>query len=319
VHQRADEGGPGGSAPLLYSSRVVCGVKPYTDHEQFQACINFSDDQNINGITIDTSVDTDSATSIEADSNLSSATGRRVFFDAGIAEGVGGLNNWVDRVEIELDTTIARDWYGTYKAFLRGKQNGGSAGEVSLRLKVVSGTGGISNIGDTQITEATTDHNIIEFDTPIVIPVSSQMTPDDIGDTTSIIVQIATAANDADMYLYELVLIPVDVAWWDAEDKANTAESSTENGRRLLIDSITVPKSTTRALVQKMATDSFVASWRLDSDGPARLPAQERLRLWFLTMRTTAAASTVWLSEPEMCHSVTVEYVDRWLFGRGAA
>ena len=41
----------------------------------------------------------------------------------------------VDRAAITLNTTVARDYYGTYRVFLRGRQSGGSAGEVSVRLK----------------------------------------------------------------------------------------------------------------------------------------------------------------------------------------
>lgn len=319
VHNRSDEGGPGGSEPLLYQNRVVMGVKEVDDHEDFRAFLNFADEQNPDGVTVDVSVDADSATSIEADSVLSSATGRRVFFDAGIAAAGAGLNNLADRVEFELDTTIARDYYGTYKAFLRGKQTGGSAGEISIRLKIVSGSGGISSLTDTQVTQSTTDHEAIEFDTPITIPVSSQFTEDDIGDVTSIIVQISCAANDADLYLYSLFLHPTDLVWLDSEDQANTAESAVENGRRLVVDAIAIPKAPTRALVQKLVNDAFISSWRVDGNGLARLPAGKQVRLWFLSMRTASAGSSTWLSEPEACSSVTVSKTDRWLTGRGAA
>jgi hypothetical protein len=319
VHNRSDNGGPGGSEPLLYFNRLLMGAKEYEDHEDFRAFLNFADEQNPTGVSVDVTVDTDSATSIEADSNLSSATGRRVFFDAGIAAAGGGLNNLIDRVEIELDTTVAMGFYGTYLLFLRCKQQGGDAGEVTVRIKVVSGTGGISSLGDIQPTKSTTDHEIIEFHSPITIPVSAQMTDSDIGDTTSIIVQIACAANDADLYLYDLFLLPVDGPWIDAKDTANTAESAGEKGRRLAMDSISVPKAPTRAMVQKLETGAFVSSWRMDGNGPARLIAGKKQRLWILTARTTAAASSTWISEPEYLYTVTVDKTDRWITGRGAA
>jgi len=321
IHNRSDggAGGPGGSEPLLYQNRIVAGIKEVSDHEDFRAFLNFADEQNPDGVTVDVSVDADSATSIEADSYMSSATGRRVFFDAGIAAAGVGLDNLADRVEFELDTTIARDYYGTYKVFLRGNQTGGSAGEVSVRLKVVSGSGGISSLTDTQVILSQHNHRIIEFDTPITIPVSSQFTADDIGDVTSVIVQISCAADDADLYLYGLFLQPTDLAWLDSEDQANTAESSVENGRRLVVDAITIPKAPTRALVQKLVNDSFVSSWRVDGNGKARLPAGKQVRVWLLSMRTASAGSSAWLSEPEVCSSVTVSKVDRWLMGRGAS
>jgi hypothetical protein len=319
VHNRSDNGGPGGSEPLLYANRLLAGAKETEDHEDFRAFLNFADEQNPTGVTVDVTIDPDSATSVEADSNLSSATGRRVFFDAGLAAAGAGLDNFEDRVEIELDTTVARDFYGTYKALLRCKQQGGSAGEVSLRLKVVSGSGGISSLGDIQVTASTTDHELVEFDAPLTLPVSAQFTGEDIGDTTSIVVQISAAADDADMYLYDLFLLPVDSAWLDCKDVANTAESSLENGRRLVVDSVSVPKAPARALVQRCRDGAFVSSWRLDSNGEARLLAGRQQRLWFLAARTTAAASSTWISEPEVCFTVKASKVDRWLTGRGAA
>lgn len=319
AHNRATEDGPGGSNPLLYTNRLLCGAKETADHTNFRAYLNFADEQNPAGVSVDVSVDPDSATSIEADSNLSSATGRRVFFDASVAEAGNGLNNWEDRVKIDLGPTVARDFYGTYKALLRLKQQGGSAGEVNVRFKTVGGSGGISFTSEPQETQSTTDHELVEFDAPLVLPVASQMTADELGDQTSIVVQVSVEANDADLYLYDMTLIPTDVMWVDLEDRANTAESSVENGRRLLVDSITIPKFPTRALVQDMVSSSTVAHWRVDSNGPISLPAAKDVRLWFLAARTVSAGSTTWLSEPEMCHSITVSKVDRWLLGRGEA
>lgn len=319
LHNRSDEGGPGGSEPLLYMNRVWIGAKETASHEDFRAYLNFAGEQNAEGITLDVSIDPDGATSEEADTNLSSATGRRVFFDA----GTGGLalNTFQDRVEFELDTTIARDYYGTYMPLLICAQSGGDAGEVTVRIKIVSGSGGISKIGDTKATQTTiavNDHETIVFDSPITIPVSSQMTDSDIGDQTSIIVQISTAAVDADLFLYGLFLQPVDDAWAECEDNANTAESSLEDDRQLLLDSISIPKAPTRAVVQHKPTNAFVSTWHFDSNGEARLICKENQRLWFHFARTTAADSSVWISEPEACCSVRLSRTDRWLFGRGA-
>jgi hypothetical protein len=316
AHNRATEDGPGGSNPLLYTNRLLCGVKETANHANFRAYLNFADEQNPEGVTVDVTVDPDSATSIEADSNLSSATGRRVFFDASVANAGNGLNNWEERVSIDLGPTVARDFYGTYKVFLRLKQQGGSAGEVNIRLKTVSGSGGISAVSGPQETVSTTDHELMKFDAPLVLPVASQMTPDELGDQTSITVEINTAATDADLYLYDLVLIPTDETWVDLEDRANTAESSVESGRRLLVDSVTIPKFPTRAIVQDMVSNSNIAEWRVDGNGPISLPAKKEVRLWFLAARTVSAGSTTWLSEPEMCHSISISRTNRWLLGR---
>lgn len=318
LHNRSDDSGPGGAYTNLYMNRVWIGAKETEGHAAFRAYLNFADEQNPEGVTVDVTVDPDTATSIQADTNLSSPTGRRTFVDAGIIAAGLGLDNWEDRVAIELDTTIARDFYGTYMPLIICKQQGGSAGEVSIRLKVVSGTGGISKIGDVQVTQSTTDHELIVFTDPITIPVSSQMTDADIGDETSIIVQISVSANDADLYLYGLFLQPTDDAWMECEDNANTAESSLEDGRQLLVDSIAIPKSPTRAIVQRKASNAFVSTWHFDGNGEARIICKENQRLWFHFARTNGAGTSLWLSEPELSCSVRLSMTSRYLFGRGA-
>ncbi len=176
----------------------------------------------------------------------------------------------------------------------------------------------MSSITEAQETQSTSDHEVIEFDTPITLPVSAQMTPDELGDETGVIVQISTEATDADLYLYDMFLLPVDEAWFDATDRANNAESSVENGRRLLVDSITIPKSPTRAVVQKLEAGTNCASWVVDGDGKARLKAGTQVRLWTMAMQTSATGATyTWHSHPEILHSVKVAATDRWLLGRG--
>jgi hypothetical protein len=288
LQNRSDNGGPGGSNPQLYANRIMAGVMPVTDHENF------------------------SASSVVT--NLSAPTGRAVFFDAGLAT----LSTMADRVSIKLATTIARDYYGTFRAFLRGKQTGGSAGEVSLRLKVVSGSGGISSLSDIQTTASTTDHELIEFEELVILPVSSLFTSDELGDETAITLQIATSASDADFYAYDLFLLPTNLMYIDAKDEANTASSAISNGTRLSIDSVTLPKLLVKAVAETVSTGVYKASYRVDSNGPAGLLIQQQQRIWIMSASTSAAASNVWLSKPEALHSGLISATDRWITGRGA-
>jgi len=311
LQNRSDNGGPGGSAPLLYSNRIMAGVMPVTNHTNFRAYLNFADEQNQTGVSIDVSVDTDATTSVVT--NLSAPTGRAVFFDAGGAS----LNALTDRASIDLATTIARDYYGTFRAFLRGKQTGGSAGEVSLRLKVVSGTGGISSLSDIQTTASTTDHELIEFEELVILPVSSLFTSDELGDQTSIVLQVAASAADADFYAYDLFLLPTNLMYIDAKDEANTTTSAISNGIRLSLDSVTLPKLLVKAVAEKVSTGVYKASYRVDSNGPAELLINAQQRLWILTASTSSAGSNVWLSKPAVLHSGRVSATDRWITGRG--
>lgn len=309
---RADNDGPSGSAPDLYANRLVGGMKPTENHANFRAFLNWSDEQNPDGVSVSTAVDGDSATSLV--NSTSAATGRAVFFDASSAT----LDTMADRVALTLNTTVARDYYGTYKVFLRGKQTGGSAGEVTVRLKAVSGSGGISSLTETQALQGTNDHELIEFDELIHLPVSSLLTSSELGDQMQIVLQVATAAADADFYAYDLFLLPTDKMYFDCRDTANTSASAIDNGARLAVDSVTVPKALVRSLVQKTASGTTKAAYLVDSNGRLRLLAKEGAqRLWLLAARTTSTSDAVWLSPPEIVHSAQAWATDRWLTGRG--
>jgi hypothetical protein len=302
--------GASGGTPALATNRLLIGVKPYDSYESFRAFINFSDEQNPSGVTVDETVDGDSATSFV--NSMSGTTGRAMFFDAGSAT----LNELEDRIKITLNTTIAAAYYGSYRVFIRGKQTGGSSGEVTLRIKVVSGSGGISYLTDTQATKSTTDHELIEFDEIIDLPVSSQFTASELGDETSITLQIATEQSDADFYAYDLFLLPTDNYYVDASDAANTAASSIVSGERLVIDSIAVPRVSVRG---KAETDTGLikATYEVESNGQFQVLTSKQQRLWFLSAQTQSAGTNIWHSKPAQVHSVQLWTTDRWLTGRG--
>lgn len=311
LNNRSAAGGPGGSSPLLYQNQFWLGVKDVSGHENFRAFLNYADEQNPDGVSVDVSVDADSATSIEADTNLSSATGRRVFFDAGIAAAGAGLDNMADRVGIDLSTAVATNYYGSYRVMVRCKQQGGTAGEVSMRLQVVFGSGGSTALTDTQLTQTTDDHHLIAFTQPINLPINNLLTDSEVADEISLVLQIAASASDADLYLYDIFLLPTDTRFIDSRDLRNNAASSVEAQKRLLVDSITIPKTTIRTLVQDTASGVINASWRVDSQGPMILPVGEQVRVWVLSARTVSTADSTLISQPEGVVSVRGWKVER--------
>ena len=311
LNNRSAAGGPGGSSPLLYQNQFWLGVKDVVGHENFRAFLNYADEQNPDGVSVDVSVDADSATSIEADSNLSSATGRRVFFDAGLAAAGAGLDNMADRVGIDLSTAVATNYYGSYRVMIRCKQQGGSAGEISMRLQVVFGSGGSTALTDTQLTQTTDDHHLITFTQPINLPINNLLTDSEVADEISLVLQIAASASDADLYLYDMFLLPTDTRFIDSRDLRNNAASSVEAQKRLLVDSITIPKTTIRTLVQDTASGVINASWRVDSQGPMILPVDEQVRVWVLSGRTVSTADSTLISQPEAVVSVRGWKVER--------
>jgi hypothetical protein len=187
-----------------------------------------------------------------------------------------------------------------------------------LRLKVVSGSGGISSLSDIQTTASTTDHELIEFEELVILPVSSLFTSDELGDTTAITLQIAAAETDADFYAYDLFLLPTSLIYIDAKDEANTASSAISKGIRLSLDSVTLPKLLVKAVAETVATGLYKASYRVDSNGPASLLISQQQRIWVMSASTTAASSNIWISKPEVLQSGLIGATDRWITGRGA-
>jgi hypothetical protein len=244
---------------------------------------------------------------------LNTATGRVIFHDASSST----QDAMADRVKITFSTTVASAYRGTYKAFIRGAQNGGSAGEVKLRLKVISGSGGITYLTDTQATKSLL-RELIEFDELINIPVSSQFTDDEVGDETSITLQIETTETDSDYYAYDLFFLPVDNCYVDVTDEANTSSSAVGNGERVTVDNISIPRVLIRAKAEDTATGTIKATYAADSNGAFQMLSQTKQRLWIMAVQTQAAGTDIWRSRLEQVHSVRLWLTDRWLTGRGS-
>jgi hypothetical protein len=311
VNNRSAAGGPGGSAPTLYSNGYMIGLKRVTDQENFRAFINFADEQNPEGIDIDVSVDTDSASSLASPGAgvwMPHAVDRHAFFDASSAT----LNTMSDRVAVNISTTLASHYYGTYRVFLRARQSGGAAGDIKLRIKTVFGSGGATQISDRAVLRSvTTDMELIEFKQAITLPINDLIPSSEVADKAQIIVQIETSSSSADLYLFDLFLLPVDLAYIIASDLANSSASPVADDNRLMVDSITIPRIPIRGMNQDIATGQNIASWRVDSSGPWALPPEEKIRIWMLSYATLSTSDTTRVSNHEVLHSLKLFKTER--------
>lgn len=315
LNNRSSAANPGGGGVALYSQRAIMGVKSVSGHEKFRAFLNFADEQNPDGVTV--ASEHAAATLVN---DIASPTGRAVFIDATSVS----LNTMADRASITIDTDTARDYYGKYRLYLRGHQSGGSAGEVKVQAKIVSGAGGVNFLSDRQVWRFQDDHYLLEFDEIITLPTSSAFLPSDIGDETKIIIRTEHEQNDADLTLYDAWLLPVDLSYVDSQDLANSNNSANGPDAKLLVDSISTPKVDIRTIVKHRSSDLIKATYLADSGGDSggefTIPKAQAVRIWILTARHAGAVgTTTWVSEPEVTHSAKAVKVDRWLFGRGLA
>jgi hypothetical protein len=217
-----------------------------------------------------------------------------------------------------LSNSVARDYYGTFHAFLRGKQTDGTAGDIGTRLSVRTGSGGITYYTETKYFTTTNDWQVIDLGR-VTLPASSLIKTSELADTTTVAIQVSAANATPDMYIYDLILIPTDEWVGEFIDTANSADSTVEQSKMLEIDSLTNPKQTITAKVKSADANEFVSSlWQVNSNGPAMLQSKANQRLWFFACRTASAGSTEWVSYPSTLHAVKIYKNEQYLGMRGS-
>lgn len=307
----SDYDGPGGSAPNLYSNRVVTGLRSTSRGNAFNAFINLSLVQVGDGITLSLGTNTTFVLDVTAP-----AVWRATY-------NPGGVEAMATRATIAIGGGIAPDFYGTFHAFLRAKRTAGVSTDLTVRLQVATGSGGITFTTVSQQLQTTTAFEVLDFG-EITLPVSSSFKSTDLADTTEIRIQASAASGTPDLYLYDLILIPVDEWSADVVDFANESDSDVgrSNGiaKLLDIDSVTDPRIDIKGLVRTADASEFITSeYNVICGGPAILQSNADQRLWFFAMQTSATGlSYSWISPPEIAHTVQVFKNQRYLGMRGA-
>lgn len=313
IRNRSDRDGRGGSAPNLYENRVVVGLRTVgrsqNDNGNFQAYLNISDEQNPVGITVSVGANT----TIGAD--VQTPTGRRATYNP------VGVEAMATRATITFEPSITKDFYGDFRVFLRARRTGGVATDFNIQLQVSTGSGGIQETTGSVQLQTTTAWEVLDFG-QIKIPVFGTLKTVDIADQTQINIQ-ASAANAAiDLYLYDLILIPIDEWSGDFVDFHNQSTSIVGKisgiPRFLDLDSITNPKSNPQALVRMVGSELIPSAYDQITNGQIILQANANQRLWFLAMQTDAVGSSFnWIAPFEIAHSIQIFHNDRYLGLRG--
>ena len=113
----------------------------------------------------------------------------------------------------------------------------------------------------------------------------------DSGDMAEIALQVLCSDYTGDLYIYDLVLMPVDEWAGDFIDLVNDTDSVIANQALLDADSISHPKRFLRALARTVG-DAIFAVYQAIANGAHILQANEDQRLWFLTARHFASTGT---------------------------
>lgn len=310
---RSDVDGRGGSAPNLWSNRVIAGLRSFETSSYFRAFINLSDYQPIDGVTLTLLAGGEPSYTTD----VTAPTGRRLTYSP---SGVNATLNSL--VTVSFSALVARDYYGSFHAYVRARRAAGSSTDYNVRLQVVAGSGGISFTTESKQLQTTTAFELLDFG-QIDIPPSGAFKESDLGDTLEIRIQANAAV--ADLYLYDLILIPVDEWAIDAVDIANSTASiigraGTNSNQLLLdIDSVSDPLLDIKSLVRQNTAQEMITSvYNPITGGEAMAQVGVTQRLWVLCAQTSATGSSYsWIAPPDISHSVQAFKNERYLALRG--
>jgi hypothetical protein len=310
AENQSDEDGRAGSAPDLWSNRIVVGLRDYDRGATFQAYLNAADEQNPAGVTVTL------GTNVSFSADSTTPTGRKAVYNP------AGVEAMANRVIFGLGSSIARDYYGQFHAFLRVQRTAGAVTDFDVQLQIETGTGGVQSTTDSLQVQSTTAWELLDFG-QVRIPASGLLSSTDLGDNTRIIVQASAASGTPNLEIYDLVLIPVDEWAGDFSDSVNSNDSiigrDDSYPKMLDVDSLTQFKNRLSALIRTADSNEFVVAVYPDvSNGAAALQANARQRLWFLSAQTSATGTSFdWISKPWTAHSLQVCKNQRYFSMRG--
>ncbi len=282
----------------LKDNRAIAGLRSTTRGEDFAAYLNASDQQVPIGLTVTLGGSTTFVT------RTSSPTGRVALYNP------VGVEAMANRVTFTLETTLARDYYGEFRAFLRGRQTLGSVGDITFRLQVTTGSGGVVESGNIVSFASTAVNNQLVDLGRVSLPASTLFLTSEVPDQTTLIVQAASIGAGPEISISDIVLIPVDE--WSIDALSILGDITFV--RKLSVDSLDNPKISIRALVKETATNEIVAVYQTIANGKAVLHPNITQRLWFLFAEDR---SNIWLSQPGATHRVTIFKNQRYLAARG--
>lgn len=302
-HNRADD--PGASIDLAVD-RTICGLRSVARGPYFNAYLNISDTQIPFGIDLSKDIDGIWGTILRAPTNRALTVSYA---------SAGRLNAWNDLITFTLTNTVARDYYGSYRAFVRCYKYGTGTNNWQIRLRTTFGTGGSQSTSQVRFPGAGNDWEVLDLGQITIPSMQVSFLSNNLGDSLTLTVQGNCSTTGIGIVLYDLILIPTDE--WGCDSLSPNPTSNVGNvkgGSYLDIDSITNPKALITS-TNRNAADQIISRYQAITNGPAILQARQQQRLWFLVL----AYEGFWRSFPEIAGSVQIFKQQKYLAGRGAS
>lgn len=291
----------GSAAPALWANRVVMGLRTMARGTTFEAYLNFADEQNPG--TISAGVRGAAAFG----NNVQTSTGRYINLPAGAG----------DSCYIQFDSTDADLYRGRFHMYMRGQQQG--AGTLQINASITAGVNRTYSTTSTSVA----DWQLLDFGT-VIFPSEPIDASEDMSGFT-INVDIDQVSGTPTLYLYDLILIPVDewaadlVAVDPSDNDSILGYRGTPEGIYLSVDSIYRPKSIIRSILYTdfliIGTINPLQGYQAITVPPAILQANQQQRLWFLAVKESGGT---WYAYQELGFTIRVDKNQRYLTMRGA-
>jgi len=297
-----------GAITGTYVNRMLIGLRSTIRGEDFSAYLNCAQTNNPTGCTV--GAEDDSAFVAMLDSPVHEAVRW---------QGAGDLD-YETRVSFTLDAALAAQYLGVFRAFVRIRPL--NAAGVSFRLLVQSGSGAVtSTIGVYGTVAAGVNWGVIDFG-KVKIPTTDVLGGTAGLDALTISIQTYEVAGAADIYFYDLILLPSDEWAGDFSNQNPSGGINTgtlKDNMWLLTDSIGSPRNDLRALLLNTADSSVRGVWQNVSPSPCVLEAGLDQRLWFFSMQVSVAnGAVVDLGRWEIPLRVQVRRQARYIGMRGS-
>jgi hypothetical protein len=294
---------PGGVGLDAWSNREIVGLRSMSRGTNFSAYLNWADEQNPAGVTVTTSPIGGIGNAIE------SPTGRCVSITPPAAPAT--------QITMQLDSSLAPEYFGTYHGFLRAQQLAGVSGDITFQLR-----GEISGVN--QNVFLSFDGSFQNTNTWQIFDLGRVSIPSIVGGAVANVTNfrlIVSGTGAIAVRFYDLILIPVDEWAADCLDTINSSFSRIGNrgltdSKYLDIDAITDTKRPAY-LVKLNSSDEFTAIYLGITGGPTVLQANSRQRLWFFWTRFPSLGSSEERAEPRVAYSIQVSRNQRYLSMRG--
>lgn len=283
---------------------ILLATRSVSRGDAFTPFLNLADTQNPSGITVDV------GTSSAFVDDLPAPAGRSVRYNP------AGVDSYAARAVVTLENAIFRDYAGTFRAFVRVKQIGGSASDMNVRLRVASNNENYvfftsDPVPVTLLTASTSNqYQLLDF--------GAVTLPDKNFSSYLLLVDADNreASTPGDLYLADLILMPVDECAIEASEALESIEGMLgyfDGNRKLVLDSVSDPRQLLDAELRKVADDTVISFYVAIPEHLLQLQQGAKQRVYFLSWNRLTSLSFV-----TTAYSLQMSRVHQYLTAIGA-